>query len=431
MIFQGFEWLWLFFVYSALGWILETVVAAVKQKRFVNRGLINGPFCVLYGIASLLITAGGQEVGFFWLFIGSGIYATAVEWIAGHLIERIYHERWWDYSDVKWNFDGYVCLPVSVFWGFLGLIGVKWGNPLFLNVYHLMPSVVGEVLILVLIGILAVDIAATLIISSGKSKRIEMWRAADSYFNSISDRLGRWIILHVDRRLDRAYPARKKSQEKVIKQDVFAYGCSFYKIVLLFFIAAFLGDITETVFCRVTAGIWMSRSSVVWGPFSIVWGLAIAGGTAMLYKYKDSSAVFLFCMGTCLGGAYEYLCSVFTEMVFGTIFWDYSHLPFNLGGRINLLFCFFWGFAAVLWFKKIYPFVSALIEKIPDRPGKIITWILIVFMICNIVVSQVALLRYNQRNQGIAPVSEWQMSMDEHFDDERMEHIYPNAKPAK
>ena len=84
----------------------------------------------------------------------------------------------------------------------------------------------------------------------------------------------------------------------------------------------------------------MSRSSLVWGPFSIVWGLAIALVTQVLYKYKDRSAFWLFGMGTLLGGAYEYLCSVFTELVFGKVFWDYSWMPFNLGGRINLLYCF-------------------------------------------------------------------------------------------
>ena len=88
---------------------------------------------------------------------------------------------------------------------------------------------------------------------------------------------------------------------------------------------------------------WMSRSSVVSESFSIVWGLAIALVTALLYKYKDRSDSFLFGMGTFLGGAYEYLCSVFTELVFGKVFWDYSAIPFNLGGRINLLYCFFLG----------------------------------------------------------------------------------------
>ena len=174
----------------------------------------------------------------------------------------------------------------------------------------------------------------------------------------------------------------------------------------------------------------MSRSSVVWGPFSIVWGLAIALATAMLYKYKDRSDSFLFIVGTLLGGGYEYLCSVFTEIVFGKVFWDYSKIPFNLGGRINLLYCFFWGIAAVVWFKKLYPLLSGLIEKIPMLPGKILTYALILFMCCNIAVSCLALVRYDQREQGIPAGNALEQWADEHYDDARMEKIYPNAKSA-
>lgn len=92
-------------------------------------------------------------------------------------------------------------------------------------------------------------------------------------------------------------------------------------------------------------------------------GLAIALVTALLYKYKDKGDRFLFLTGTLLGGAYEYFCSVFTELVFGKVFWDYSKIPFNLGGRINLLYCFFWGIAAVVWFKILFPPVEKWIEK--------------------------------------------------------------------
>ncbi|WP_270522908.1 putative ABC transporter permease [Ligilactobacillus ruminis] len=64
--------------------------------------------------------------------------------------------------------------------------------------------------------------------------------------------------------------------------------------------------------------------------------------TYIMYNYRDRSDGFVFAFGTFIGGAYEYICSVFTEIVFGKIFWDYHGLPFNLGGRINLLYCFFW-----------------------------------------------------------------------------------------
>ena len=218
-----------------------------------------------------------------------------------------------------------------------------------------------------------------------------------------------------------------KAEAVTASKEIFAAGCGFYKIVMLFFIGAFLGDITETIFCRITAGIWMSRSSVVWGPFSIVWGLAIGAVTALLYKYKDKSDSFLFTAGTLLGGAYEYLCSVFTEMMFGKVFWDYSKIPFNLGGRINLLYCFFWGIAAVVWIKGIYPVMSAWIEKIPMNFGKAATWLLLIFFCVDMTVSGLALVRSSEREKGIPADSAWQQVMDEHYGDEVLKKIYPNA----
>ncbi len=86
------------FIYSFLGWLFETVSASLKQKKFANRGLVNGPFCVLYGITAVIITVGLQELTGIWLFLFAMIYATVVEWIAGHLIELAFKERWWDYS---------------------------------------------------------------------------------------------------------------------------------------------------------------------------------------------------------------------------------------------------------------------------------------------------------------------------------------------
>ena len=168
-------------------------------------------------------------------------------------------------------------------------------------------------------------------------------------------------------------------------------------------------------------------ASVVWG-FQYCVGLAIAAVTALLYKYRNRSQQFLFWMGTFLGGAYEYICSVFTEIVFGTVFWDYSDIPFNLGGRINLLYCFFWGFAAVAWFKIFYPPVSRLIEKIPVKIGKIITWLLIIFMLADGIVSSAALARYNARSNGIEAENSFESWVDKHFDDERMAQVYPKAK---
>lgn len=422
--------IWLFFCYSLLGWVLETALAALRQRRYVDRSVLFGPWCVIYGVTGLLITAGLRELegSLFFLFLGSAVYATVVEWVGGHLLERASHTRWWDYSKRRWNLDGYICLSASLLWGAMGVVAVKWVGPLLTGLYGLIPGLAARVVIWVLLAILAVDCLGTALTLAGVVHRLPRIEAVGSRLAALSLRMGHWILARTEGRIQRTYPqATFRPAAPREKPAVFAQGCSFYKIVLLFFIGALLGDLTETIFCRVTAGVWMSRSSVVWGPFSIVWGLAMAIATLLLYKYKDRSASFLFWAGTLLGGGYEYLCSVFTELVFGAVFWDYSAIPFNLGGRINLLYCFFWGFAAVAWFRVVYPRFSAWIEKLPMGPGKALTWVLLVFMLCNVTVSSMALSRYSARAAGVPAQAAWEIYIDRHYDDQRMSRIYPNA----
>ena len=184
----------------------------------------------------------------------------------------------------------------------------------------------------------------------------------------------------------------------------------------------------ETVFCRVTAGVWMSRSSLVWGPFSVVWGLALVLATVLLRQEKDRSDRYLFAFGTVMGGVYEYVCSAVTELLFGTVFWDYSKFKFNLGGRINLLYCFFWGIAAVLWMRYGYPLVLKLMKKVRSHIRPWMTAMLAVFMAVNMLTSALALARYDARTSGEAPNGQLEVFLDEHFDNARMERIYPNAK---
>ena len=422
-----YQLLWLFLIYSFVGWILETIFAITKQRKIINRGLINGPFCTVYGFTGVLITVALKDLSGVWLFLFSAIYASVIEWGAGKIIEKICHERWWNYENNKFNLGGYISLQTSVLWGALGFIAVTFTNSLLIDAYKLIPFMVVRIILIVVVVALAADMIFSLLILYYNGRGIEKVKSANNNFTKLSRKLEKWLISRVNNRKNKAYPKTVKVEKEANDKTVFAYGCGFYKLVVLFFVGAFVGDIIETIFCRITMGEWMSRSSVVWGPFSIVWGLAIAAATLMLYKYKDRSDGFLFLIGTGLGGAYEYLCSVFTEIVFGKVFWDYSDIPFNLGGRINLLYCFFWGIAAVVWFKLIYTRLSKVIEKIPVKFGKISTWILVVFMIANVLMSCFALTRYDQREKGMDAKQSWQVWLDKHYDDEKMMRIYPNA----
>lgn len=424
-----YSFLYLFFAYSFLGWLGEVITTAVRKRRYQDRGVLNGPLCILYGIGGLLIGFALGELNESWFFLfGLGaIYATVIEWVAGHILERTTGTRWWDYSDNWFNLDGYICLGASILWGALSVIMIRWGNPLLLFLFRLVPVTVRVVVLWVAFVIFLIDAVGTGLTMLGLRYRWPATEAVENRLANLTLRAGLWILAKVEHRMAKAHPALTLQRKKRAETTVFAAGCSPYKIALLFIIGALLGDLTETIFCRITAGYWMSRSSLVWGPFSIVWGLAIALVTVLLYRYKDKPASWLFVVGTLLGGAYEYLCSVATEVVFGTVFWDYSKIPFNLGGRINLLYCFFWGFAAVAWFKVFYPPISDFIEHFPRRPGKVLTWALCLFMVVDMLVSAAALARYNARVNGIPPQNEVEIYLDEHYGDDRMQQVYPKA----
>ena len=328
----------------------------------------------------------------------------------------------------SWNLDGYVSVPTSCVWGILGVFVIKIGNGLCMSLYGMLPGLISRIIILVLMGFLAVDAIATLTILFGHSKNPERWIAADRDIDSVTKKLGAKIDDVVNRRITKAYPQKQHTESEEAHPEIFAYGCSFYKIVLLFFIGAFSWRYYRDYFLQDHSRILDEPQQCGMGRFQYCVGPCHCSSYSSLYKYRNRSQQFLFWMGTFLGGAYEYICSVFTEIVFGTVFWDYSDIPFNLGGRINLLYCFFWGFAAVAWFKIFYPPVSRLIEKIPVKIGKIITWLLIIFMLADGIVSSAALARYNARSNGIEAENSFESWVDKHFDDERMAQVYPKAK---
>lgn len=426
MVYSFYQLLWLYMIYSFIGWCGEVAVAAVKRHRFVNRGAVSGPFCPIYGLGAAVVAVFFPELkgNPLFLFLGGMVVNTFVEYVTGRIMEMSLHKKWWDYSDQKFNLGGYVCLKTSVLWGICTVLMIYVLNPVFTGLVGLIPKLWGEIILWVLFGLLIVDFIGTVIAVWGLKKK-------NGRIDQIREGLGRnskllenTMTRRLQARMIKAYPNLEKEE----KEDVFASGCGFYKLACLFFIGAFLGDITETVFCRFSMGRWMSRSSVVFGPFSIVWGLGCAMLTWILYRYREQSDRRLFLCGTILGGAYEYICSVFTEIVFGTVFWDYSKIPFNLGGRINLLYCFFWGFAAIIWMKGIYPFLSRWIEKIPVRIGKPLCMIMVFFMSVNIALSGLALDRYSKRHDGLPAKNAVGELMDDWFPDPYMEKVYPNIK---
>lgn len=208
----------------------------------------------------------------------------------------------------------------------------------------------------------------------------------------------------------------------------FAQGINFYKIFLICFIGSFVGVVLEMLWCLITNGYIESRAGLVYGPLNLLYGAGAVALTLALYKYRNRSGWISFVGGMIVGSVVEYICSWGQELVFGSRSWDYSQMPFNLNGRICLMYSILWGVLGILWIKNIYPRMAKWILKIPNRAGKIITWVLVIFMVFNSVMTMVTMTRWTQRLKGHEASNGFERLIDERFPDERMEKIFANME---
>lgn len=211
----------------------------------------------------------------------------------------------------------------------------------------------------------------------------------------------------------------------------FARGLNRYKLLLICFVGSFAGVVVELLWCLFTHGYIESRSGLVYGPFNLLYGVGAVALTVCLYQFRNRGSWISFLGGMLVGSAVEYVCSWGQELLFGSRSWDYSEMPFNINGRICLLYSVFWGILGVLWIKNIYPRMAKWILKIPNRIGKIMTWVLVVFFAFNACMSGLSMYRWSQRVEGVAPSNAFWAWIDERFPDERMERVYANMEFAE
>lgn len=203
---------------------------------------------------------------------------------------------------------------------------------------------------------------------------------------------------------------------------------TFYKYVYIFLICCVVGFAVETLWCLIKNGYIESRKSLVYGPLSVAYGMGGVLLTAVLSKFKSSSLWRVFLISFAVGTVAEYICSLGQEIVFGSVAWDYSHLPLNINGRVCLLYSLFWGILGIAWVKFIMPLTDKLISYVPMKLSGVLVWVFIAFFVFDAGLSAVAALRWNERKEGLEPSNRTEVFIDEHFPDERMKKIYANSR---
>lgn len=133
----------LFFIYSFIGYIVESTSVSIMEKKVVlNRGFLVGPYIPIFGYGSMamILTLQKYKGDIVALFIMSMTVCLTIEYLCSLIAEKIFHLRWWDYSDKKFNINGRICLQNGVLFGLAGVLVVEYLNPWLENLILLLPN---------------------------------------------------------------------------------------------------------------------------------------------------------------------------------------------------------------------------------------------------------------------------------------------------
>lgn len=233
---------------------------------------------------------------------------------------------------------------------------------------------------------------------------------------------------------------------KNVKKKWTILGMPIDRLCVYFIIYSIIGFILETIFGLLSEGVIESRKSFLYGPFCAIYGLGAIVMLPVLNKLKENNSK-LFIGGCILGTITEYLVSLIGEMVFHVKWWDYSELPFNIYGRVCLVFSLVWGILGVILVKFVNPRINEwIVDKIPQKHIKRIAVVGITVLFIDWIVSSIAVQiffarlvtnypielknesQYQIKNSSIYQSEIVQYLSKYEFTDEKIVKAFPNLK---
>ena len=187
--FSLYQILAFFLIYSCLGWCLEVIYAAVSTGQLVNRGFLNGPVCPIYGFGMIIVlfTLSPLADNLLLLYLGGVILPSVLELVGGWALYKLYHTRWWDYSDFPFNIGGYICLEFSLLWGVGTVVVMKAVHPVIAGVVEMGPQMVGFVLMCILYACYAADVVVTAFAASDLARELDALEKVADSMHAVSD----------------------------------------------------------------------------------------------------------------------------------------------------------------------------------------------------------------------------------------------------
>lgn len=221
-----YEMLLYFFIYGILGWCTEVAFAAAKERRFVNRGFLNGPICPIYGVGVVTVTAFLDPLRDQWvlLYLASTILVTLIEGLTGFVLDRLFHHKWWDYTGMPFNIGGYVCLVFSLVWGVACVTIVKVIHPVVRDLCLLLPHVLGILILTGCVCAMAADLLVTVNSILKWNRQLDALEKIAADLRELSGRMGENIYenvmdgIEIHEKLDAAREERKEERKEQLTE---------------------------------------------------------------------------------------------------------------------------------------------------------------------------------------------------------------------
>ena len=149
----------LFFAFSFLGWLMEVMMVILKERKIVNRGFLIGPCCPIYGFGGLIMTLLLQNIknNPIILFLLSLLICSVLEYGTSYVMEKLFHARWWDYSNRKFNINGRICLTNMIAFGLLGCLIIYILDPIYFEKIKYLSTKILNIICIILLALFLID----------------------------------------------------------------------------------------------------------------------------------------------------------------------------------------------------------------------------------------------------------------------------------
>lgn len=206
-----------FFIYAIIGWAMEVTYNGIRQGKYINCGVLNGPWCPIYGFAAISILFMLGKVNTYsklFLFFASMLVASVIELVTGFILEKVFHKKWWDYTDKNLNIGGYICAEYSLIWGALCFILYEAIHPMivkFVSAFSVKILIIVNIIIAI---IFLIDLIATVNTILGINKKFREIEKSKERLGEVTTDIGEKIAQRGIERAEKTSEKRKEFDER-------------------------------------------------------------------------------------------------------------------------------------------------------------------------------------------------------------------------